>query len=189
LLEILRDAIGRLTTAEGIPVACAVELKHVAPALAGFAEAMKKCTGEGGWSFRIEDPGTFMASYTQLTSNNIITELAAANGSVFRFLVHKVEELCKDELYRDALLESASSRQVVLRLTKGANTNTNKRPIGVAFNHGILEVLQQAGLELGGGKAFVHEALRAALSASPCYGKGRKQLAGGMAAAVITRDS
>lgn len=151
-------------------MAFAVELKNVAPALNGFAEALKKSTGQGGWSFKIEDPGVFAASFTQVTANKITTELAAASGSVFKYVVDKVEELCKDELYRDALLESASSRQVVVRVNKGANANTNNRPIGVAFNNGVFEVVQQAGMELGGGKAYVNEALRAVLGARPSGG-------------------
>jgi hypothetical protein len=100
-------------------------------------------------------------AFPKLNPKSLLKELAGIDGSIFRYFTDRAEEVLKDELFKEAFVNTASKKKVVLKLSE--RVNASGRGIGVNFADGVVEILQQADAELGSGKAYLDDILKEVL--------------------------
>jgi hypothetical protein len=108
-----------------------------------------------------QDVVAFQDAYPTLSPKDLIKEIASTNNSIFRYFTDRAEDVLKDEMLKEAFTLAAPNKKVVLKISE--RVNASGRAIGLNFANGVVEVTQQAGAELGSGKAYLDDILKEVL--------------------------
>jgi hypothetical protein len=100
----------------------------------------------------------FADAYPTLSPNKLIKELLSVHDSIMRYFTDRAEDVLKDEMLKEAFTLAAPNKKVVLKISE--RVNASGRAIGLTFGNGVVEVNQQAGAELGSGKAYLDDILK-----------------------------
>lgn len=150
--DMMRVTLGSMSDA-GPPLALRKELRDAQPAIKSFVARLEKATQNEGWTVEAEDIMAFADGYPKSGAPALVKELFGIDASISRYAVNAVEAICKDELLREAIQLNTLSHKVLLKMS--SRVNASGRGIGVAFNNGHLEILQQEDKPLGEGISFV----------------------------------